>query len=311
MMKRSAMIFFSALIIVFSCLMTPGIHAQVKTQKKRPSEPTLEFKSPVRITFGYKGNLYVSDSLLRMIMTVDPRDNKIIDAFPVNGEPLGVAYHNRYIYVGNESKSCVQVYNIKGNWVKDIGSNIRRPTDIAIDASLERMFVADTLRRTVFIFSVGGQFIRAIPSSPDPDILTAPTGIALDTVNQHVFVSDYGDGPLDIDPRVQIFDYNGNHVGFIPGNSGGWFNPELYFSRPQGLWVDDSGHVYLVDCNMSEIQVYDRYSKELLTKIGSHATNEGGQFRLPLDIVIDERTKDIFVTNNRLMRIEVFRNGGM
>lgn len=311
MVIRNKKLLRFALVFLFlgSAWLVPQNFAQKIKLNKKSSDPALEFQSPVRITFGYKNKLYVSDSLLKMIVTVDPKDTMILDSFPVNGEPLGVAYCNRRIYVGNESKSCIQVYDTEGKWIRDIGSDIRRPNDIAIDESLEQLFVVDTLDKSVIIFALSGQVVRRIPPIPDSAKLVAPTAIALDTVNQHIFVSDYGDGTVDT--RIQIFDYEGNLIGTIPGSSGGWFNPQIYFDRPQGLWIDDSGRVYVVDCYIGEIRVIDRYTNELLNSIGGHASEPDGQFRLPLDIVIDEKTKDIFVTNNRLKRIEVFRERGM
>jgi len=82
------------------------------------------------------------------------------------------------------------------------------------------------------------------------------------------------------------------------------------FSRPQGLAVDDSGHVYVVDCFSGEVLVFDRFTGKLLKTVGSYGTNPG-QLRLPLDLVVSQRSRDIYVTNNQMKRIEVFKEGGL
>jgi DNA-binding beta-propeller fold protein YncE len=81
------------------------------------------------------------------------------------------------------------------------------------------------------------------------------------------------------------------------------------FSRPQGLAVDESGHVFMVDCYSGEIMVFDRYNGNTLKTMAGYGTDPG-QLRLPLDIVIDPGTNDIYVTHNRAARIELFKNGG-
>jgi DNA-binding beta-propeller fold protein YncE len=82
------------------------------------------------------------------------------------------------------------------------------------------------------------------------------------------------------------------------------------FSRPQGLAVDDSGHVFMVDCYSGEIMVFDRYTGKTLKTMAGYGTDPG-QLRLPLDMVMNPSTKDIYVTNNRSATIEKFEKGGV
>jgi DNA-binding beta-propeller fold protein YncE len=82
------------------------------------------------------------------------------------------------------------------------------------------------------------------------------------------------------------------------------------FSRPQGLAVDDSGHVFMVDCYSGEIMVFDRYTGQTLKTMAGYGTDPG-QLRLPLDMVMNPSTKDIYVTNNRSATIEIFEKGGV
>lgn len=275
--------------------------------------------SPIRLAFGADGNLLVSDYRLGMIVTVNRKTNKAIRWFDVGGKPLGIAYLKGHIYVGNATAGRIDVFNAAGKKFKKKGTfktTIGKPTDIAVDPEIKRVFVADGINKTVKVFDTKGKLTGQIPASdPDHTLLANPTGIAVDVGRQEVLVSDYGDREKDISPRIQIFDYNGNYLDTINSvvtgggmGMGGLKKPR--FSRPQGLAVDDAGHIFLVDCFSCEILVFDRDTGEKLKTLGGFGTDPG-QLRLPLDIVIQKKTKDLYVTNNRAARIEVFEKGGV
>ena len=82
------------------------------------------------------------------------------------------------------------------------------------------------------------------------------------------------------------------------------------FSRPQGLAVNEQGHVYVVDSVRGQVLVFDRDTQQGVTIIGSLGPGPG-QLQLPLDIIIDGASKDLHVTSNRNRRIEVFNGMGM
>ncbi|UCH95302.1 MAG: NHL repeat-containing protein [Candidatus Aminicenantes bacterium] len=309
-MKKNAIfvIFFIFFItIVFCCPST--VWAGSVPNKKKPGVHQLH--SPIRLTMTPEGNLLVSDYQLGMIVTVDHKTLKATRWFPVEGRPLGVAYARGHIYVGNASKGCVEVYARGGKKLYQLGSvgePIKQPTDIAIDENKGYVFVVDGSAKKVKVFDWKGKFIRFFPGlDPNNEELTNPTGITLDPANKEVFVSDYGDRIKYIYPRIQIFDYNGNLLDTIPGKKGMF---GLRFSRPQGLAVDESGHVFMLDCYSGEIMVFDRYNGQTLKTMAGYGTDPG-QLRLPLDIVINPTSKDIYVTNNRSATIEIFEKGGV
>ncbi len=277
---------------------------EVKGRKTGPHE----LYSPIRLAFGADGSLLVSDYRVGAIMTVDPKDRQVTRSFAVQGKPLGVAYAKGRIFVGNDSKACIEVYNRAGVKLKNFvfSQPVQKPTDIAVDEKQGYVFVVDAAQKKVKVFNLKGTFIRSFPGL-DPDNLVNPTGITVDPAAGEVFVSDYGDITNYIYPRIQIFDYNGNLLDTIKGKKGMF---GVRFSRPQGLAVDDSGHVFMVDCYSGEILVFDRYNGSTLKTMAGYGTDPG-QLRLPLDIVIDPSSKDIYVTNNRSAAIEIFKNGGV
>ncbi len=117
-------------------------------------------------------------------------------------------------------------------------------------------------------------------------------------------MSDYGDPSgsfgVNIPARVQIFDYDARDLGGISGT----------FSRPQGLAVDGSGHIFLADAFRGVVLVFDRATGSELKILGGFGSGPGQLF-LPWDVVIDGTSKDVFVTSNRPGRVEVFRGGGL
>lgn len=294
--------FIISITIIFCCPTT--VLAENASNKKKPGVHQLH--SPIRLTMTPGGNLLVSDYQLSMIVTVDHKSLKATRWFPVQGRPLGVAYARGHIYVGNTSKKCVEVYARGGKKLYPLNGVIKQPTDIVIDEKLGLVFVVDGTQKKVNVFNLKGKFIRSFPGL-DPDNLINPTGIAVNPTNKEVLISDYGDMKKYIYPRIQIFDYNGNLLDTIPGKKGMF---GMRFSRPQGLAVDESGHVFMLDCYSGEIMVFNRYNGNTLKTIAGYGTDPG-QLRLPLDIVINPSSKDLYVTNNRSATIEIFEKGAV
>jgi DNA-binding beta-propeller fold protein YncE len=300
MSKRTStiIVFMVFILYALSCTAAWG-----KTNSELPGKTPGSFH-PVRIAFNPEGNLIISEYKRGLIVTLDRNTLGVIGWFAIDGKPLGVACLNDYILVGNESRNCLEVYKKNGRKLPFYGNSVQKPVDIAVDNGLKRIFVVDGEQKAVKVLSNKGKLLFSIPSSPPHDtILANPTGITLDTIKQEVYVGDYGDQAKSIYARVQIFDYSGNLTGTISGKEG-MFGQR--FSRPQGLAVDGKGHLLMVDCYAGEIMVFDLLSGVIIKTIGEYGT-EPGQLRLPLDIVFDAGTKDIFITNNRSSRIEAFR----
>jgi len=315
-MKPSA-----AALIVGLCLSTPlladppGVIRGRAELQARARRPVSLLSSPVRLAQTGNGNLLVSDYRGQRIVEMDNRGRTIVRSFSIPGRPLAVAATDSQVYVGNESTHRVEVYDPTGQRLFNLGGlthAFEQPTDIAIDIQQQLVFVVDGQAKLVKVFDMSagapGTLLGTIPpSGPDPSLLTSPTGIALDTQEQEVLVSDFGASDGTTDPRVQIFSYAGSHLVSISGQAG-MFGRR--FSRPQGLAVDGAGHVFLADSWLGAVIVLDRSTGAQLATLGSYGTGPG-QLALPLDIVIDQNSQDVLVTNNRPGRIEVFVEGAV
>ena len=272
------------------------------------------FVSPTRIATMPSGELLIADSKQQTLQIWDPQSTSPVRVIDAPGRPISVAFGWELFFVGNEITQSVDVLKYKKGKLKYIlgGKNfhIRRPSDIALDIEQGLIFVTDTATGRVLVFDKGGELLRTLPAAGQPP-LYRPTGLAVDPVRGEVLVSDFGD-PMDPEASVNIYDYDGIEKTRIDGSAGcGWFAcaGEYNFSRPQGLAVNSQGLIYLVDSVRGQVLVFDRDTTNGVAVIGEAGTGPQ-QLLLPLDLVIDGNTSDLYVTSNRNRRVEVFSGKG-
>lgn len=282
-----------------------------------------QFSSPTRLTLVTPAQLAVSDYRQKTVSLLDANTLEKLDVIGVAGHPVAVAGGGGKIFVGNESRAAVEVFTRTGKRKKDkkdkdkkkkvsgytrqydLGQGagaVANPTDIAVDEAQQLVFVVDGAEAIVKVFSTEGPLLYALPAGDQP--LIQPTGIAIDTVNGHVFVSDFGDlNGFSSKAWIRIYDYAGNYLGGIYGKA----SAEFGFSRPQGLAVDDTS-VYVVDSMLGQVLIFDRQSLAGVAKVGERGTDPG-HLLLPLDVAVHPVSGDILVTNNRHGQVAVYARG--
>ncbi len=272
------------------------------------------FLSPTRLTQMPLGDVAVVDSKRQALVVVSSNPKKKDAVISVPGRPVSVAFGWGKFFVGNEITQSVDVLNKKGRLQYILGGesfHIARPSDIAIDKDLGLVFVSDSATAKIWVFDKGGELLRTLPAEGETP-LYRPTGLTVDAVKGEVLVSDFGD-PMDPTAAINIYDYDGLFRASIDGSAGcGWFScvGSFNFSRPQGLTVDSEGLIYLVDSVLGQVLVFDRDTQKGVNTIGQTGSGPG-QLMLPLDVIINEKTGDLQVTNNRNRRLEVFDAEGL
>ena len=281
--------------------------------------------SPMRIAVGPPGEILVSDSVQDKVIALDTSTLAEDWSFDVQGTPMAVAYASNLVFIGNATTHNVEVYRLQGtpngpgvtlNFVCNLGltapgttGTIRIPSDIDIDKDSGLVFVVDSGERKVKVFDKAGNTVSELPSSTDGPLLS-PTAITVDTTRQEVLVSDYGDPngwfKANVPARIMIYSYSGTFLAKIDGGAS---DTNAQFDRPQGLDTDGRGHIFMAESLKGQIFVFDRTTGALVQKLSSFG-NQPGQLELPLDLVIDKKTGNLFVTNNMLKRIEVFPAAG-
>jgi outer membrane protein assembly factor BamB len=288
--------------------------------------PTIQ--NPRRITEGPVGQLLVSDRR-GWIVAVDQANLEPVWGFqlPQEGAPFGVAAWNQLVFVGNTETKNVEVYRLLEpnggtttlNFEYNLGDiaagamgSIRNPISISIARKAGLVFVLDGDDKKVKIFASDGPLINAFEPRDSAGELLSPVSLVVDETRQEVLVGDYGDpsgsSRAKTPARILIYDYAGSLLFQIKGdNSTHW---STQFARVQGMATSADGRIFVADPLGSRILVLDRVSGALVTELGQQG-RQPGQLMLPLDVVLDQKTGDLFITNNQgARRVEVLRGAG-
>ena len=317
------------LALALFCLFGAG-PAWLQTGAVAQTSSAAAMSGPMRVTDSPLG-LLVGDYVGGGVLFVNPVTLALEDTVPITGKPLGVAWMNGRVYVGDERTGAIEVYervsrggkkNTKNQkndkksleWVQVTanltGSVIGGPADIVADEDLGLLFVASKGDKTIYVLDETGAVVRTIggPGSTNP--VGQPQGLALDRVDRRIYVSDDGAEVctwLGCSPSslVHVYDYDGTFLGAISGDSG---QENFGFSRAQGVTVDNFGDVYLVDSWRGQVLVFDEVSANSWTGIGTFGSKGAGikELLLPMDVVVDQASSTVYVTNPMKGRVEVF-----
>ena len=217
-------------------------------------ENGLDLPSPVAMTSDRQGNIYVTDSRLAKLFIIRPQ-SRLAQPFSLDTELL-------------------------------------QPTGITIDPDSGRIYLVDTRRHQVLVFSADGKLIKRFGNHGVlPGEFNYPTLIWQQ--NGTLFVTDA------LNFRIQLFDLDGNYLSSFgqAGRSSG------YQARPKGVATDSDGNIYVVDSLLNNIQLFDASGRYLMT-IGEQGQRPG-QFWLPTGIYISAQQK-IYVADSHNHRVQVF-----
>jgi YVTN family beta-propeller protein len=289
-----------------------------------PLPETLALSSPARIAEFDAEHLLVSDYESNYIYIVDKTTLQPTAKIKVQGKSTGIAMVDGKIFVGNRTLRSVDVFDLQGNLLYRLGSGkaeFQQINDVAVDTTRRVVYALDTKGKCIKRFNLDGN-----PVTPDigGGILQQPTALAVDLDTGNILVSEFGNpgipgvlknDSLQVLPCIQIFDPSGTRIKTISGAtvSGGSMGMpatlNTTFSTPQGLYIDNND-LYLVDTLSATIRVYNLETFLLIKAFGVRGTGPGELF-YPLDVVVDNMSKDVFVTDNRNIRVTVFRGEGV
>ncbi|MFC1718177.1 T9SS type A sorting domain-containing protein [Candidatus Poribacteria bacterium] len=254
--------------------------------------------APIRIATDAVGNAYITDTRKHRVCVLDAAGGLVRHISGIQ-TPLGVAVDGQgRLYVGDRETGSVSIMTPEGIPTGKLGAGngqFTMPTDIAID-SRKNIYVVDSKEDCVKVFDENGNYQFQFGGQ----VLTFPTGIAIDEANVEILVGQYGKVQNSKKvANIQVFDMEGKQKGSIGKFGAG----EGAFTRIQGLEVDDQGRIYVVDCFQSTVQVVD-YAGGFLSFIGNYGTDPG-QLRLPSDVALDSNNR-LWVTSSENGRVEVF-----
>lgn len=211
--------------------------------------------------------------------------------------PIGVAKDlSGHLYLSDSALGRVFVFNERGEPAGEIGGEGRlvRPTGVAVNSSLKRLYVIDTMGHCVQVFDLSGQFLFSIGKRGTGDCeFNFPTWIAIDG-DSNLRVND------SLNFRVQLFDAEGRFLRLFGKHGDGMGE----FSNPKGIAVDGEGHTYVADAIFDSIQIFDEQGRLLLSF--GEAGQGAGEFWTPSAVFIDRKNR-VFVSDSYNRRIQVFQ----
>jgi DNA-binding beta-propeller fold protein YncE len=211
--------------------------------------------------------------------------------------PIGVAADGRGgLYVSDSILNKVFVFDEKGRCIRAFGEDetLLRPSGIAVNRRLDRLYVADTAGHRVVAYALDGEKLFEFGQRGEkPGDFNYPTNIFVGA-DDRVYVTD------SLNFRIMIFTSEGELLSYFGslGRVSGSFN------KPKGVAVDSEGHIYVVDAMFDNVQIFDAEGR-LLLAFGGSGTGEG-EFWLPSGIFIDDRDR-IYVSDSYNTRIQIFQ----
>lgn len=210
--------------------------------------------SPVGITSGPRGEVYVADSALAQILVIQPGAKKA-EPMTTNTtlrQPTGLVFDpaGQQLFIVDTGAHQVVAIGLDGQERTRFGrrgegdGEFNFPTLIGRDRE-GRLYVTDSLNFRIQMFDTQGRhlgrFGRLGNATGD---LSRPKGVATDRFG-HVYVVD------SMFHAVQIFDRNGVFLLDI----GGQGHAAGEFWLPTGLFVSDNDTIYVADSYNQRVQV--------------------------------------------------------
>ncbi|CAD5372304.1 NHL repeat containing protein [Rubrivivax sp. A210] len=266
--------------------------------------PTV-LQRPAAVIGDDAGRLYVSDTSRQAVFVFDEKAGELLLWDQADGarrfvSPSGLALAADRVFVADAELGAVFVLDRQGQPLARIGAGLlQRPTGLARDPVLGRLYVADTYAHDIKVFSDAGELLQVIGRRGDGDgEFNYPTYLAW--AQGELYVTD------TLNNRIQVFAADGQLLQRKLG-SRGLFIGNLV--RPKGVAVDGEGNVYVIESYYDSLLVYSAQG-EFLLPIGGTGTATG-RFYLPSGVWVDARNRvhvaDMF--NGRVVLFQ-FLGGG-
>ncbi len=259
--------------------------------------PQVAFSRPVAVAVS--GDVvFVADTGLGVVhrLNLAAREYRLLRGNPEDPlrVPIGLAVGDDHLVVADRGRAAVEVFALSGDWQRtQRWPELAAPVAVAWDAERRLFWLADAAAHacwsTTDLHALGPQVGGG---GVDLGRFNFPTALA-----PHPTA-----GLLVVDAmnfRIQRFPTDGPATAFgKKGNAAG------DFSLPRGVAVDGEGHIYVVDSQFENVQIFDAHGR-LLMAFGEGGEGRG-QFSLPSGIAIDTRDL-IWIADAGNHRVQVFQ----
>ncbi|MHB8809819.1 MAG: SdrD B-like domain-containing protein [Desulfobulbaceae bacterium] len=264
--------------------------------------PVHDLYYPTRLGWASNGTLYVSDSQLNSVFIYDST-LKLAGELKNLDKPLGVTTDGAgNIYVGNEGRKNVEVYDSLGNLLRTIGSgSIAMPNDLALDSN-NNLYVLDSAGNRVLVYDQAGNPLTTIGGAPWTGFARSiaiayrgPAGVAVG----ELYVAD---GP---NCTIHVFGLDGAYQKSI-GTFGSLYttNWDGKFSGLSGVEIDQFGNVHGLDNNLNVVQVFEPQNGTFLRSYKAYPPENEYRLNLQTDFAIQPIDQRVVVSNLATRTIE-------
>jgi len=219
--------------------------------------------------------------------------------FPPPPEPPRYIWERMFVSSGDvKERSAMDKFRQFATGTSSSSLGLSKPWGVAVFQG--RIYVSDTVARTVAMFDVPGRDFKLIGNDGGPGQITKPIGVAASRVDGTLYVADI------TAKRISVYDKDGNYLRAI-GGSEILRRPTGVAVSPDGLilWVVDNGGV---DTQEHHLYKFDAISGELLQTIGTRG-KEQGEFNLPLQATTG-LDGTVYVVDGGNFRIQAFNPDG-
>ena len=262
-------------------------------------EENVKIVRPYGVFVDAEGRIFVADAGASVVHLYDTKRSRYVrlkgtDETPLQ-LPIGIAGDGTgAVYVTDSAAGAVYRYTPGEELLKPfISRGLERPTGIACDRALGRLYLSDTSRHQIVVYDLTGRELSRIGSrGSNEGEFNYPTDLCLDRQGR-LMVTD------SLNFRIQILTAEGSFIATIgsPGDRAG------YLSKPKGVAVDSDGHYYIADALLDTVQIFNE-AGHLLLNFGMRG-NRPGEFWMPSGLFIDGHD-DIYVADTYNNRIQVF-----
>lgn len=214
----------------------------------------------------------------------------LVSPYAVAVDPTGT------MFVADSGGGVIHVFDLRTRDYRQFsalaeGRQLEKPIGVAVLDN--RVYVVDSLLRSVCVFSAEGRFHFEFGQ----DRFQRPTGIACAPAGGIVYVTDTAAH------TVLVFAGDGEYIGQIGsrGTDPGQFN------YPTQLWVDRAGQLYVSDTLNYRVQIFDHLGR--FVRMFGRQGDRPGNFAHPCGLATDSRG-NIYVSDRQFENVQVFAPDG-
>lgn len=221
------------------------------------------FASPTGIALGPAGRVFVADSELKQVYSLDPQGNgTVIVEQGLLERPNGLAWDGKegLLYVADTQAHQIKVFDMTGRQVRTIGKRGEEPGEFNFPTFLslarDHLVVSDTMNARVQMIPLDGVGKAEIVGERGTMMgnLVRPKGVAVDSENNLYVIESYYDHLLIFDDRARFL---------LPIGGAGKTAGSFYL--PGGVWIDRGNRVFVADTFNGRIAVF-----QFLGGVGDH-----------------------------------------